>query len=134
MKTEKNRTAKKLYEWMWFFISMLPFIVALLGFTTNAYGPESDPTTLGIVEDYFVGVSTFITDSGVPTIYSLFGDVLLNYGIQIGNQSYDILCGPYLTVTAIISWFATVEILRLFLDVVMWVPRFLQKHLNKGVK
>lgn len=134
MKTEKIRIARKLYEWMWFFISMLPFIVGLLGFTTNAYGPESDPTTLGIVEDYFVGVKTFIADYGVPTIYAFFGDVFLNYGIQIGSQSYDILCGSYLTITHIISWFATVEILRLVFDLVMWVPRFLQKQLNKGVK
>lgn len=127
MKTEKNRTAKKLYEWMWFIITLLPFIICLFtAFNDGFFTQQSLESALEIYGDY---ISEFFSNSTNSVITDALYHIL-NIFNDVGDPifvvpDFAVIFGVYLI---------SVEFVRLIVDLLLWVPRFLQKQLNKGVK
>lgn len=103
----KDKKIEKVLDWLlWTFILILPLIA------TNQFVEEMTATFL----DFMPGIEQSFIFTNITTLFNFLG-------ITANSKIYHLIC-----------WFIIVELTHLVIDVLLFIPRYFHKILDKGVK
>lgn len=127
---------KRISTCFWFLLAMLPFIVALIQFIGYHLTFNSGITSASDLITYHSDVSgsfdnillIFVNNWKnfcFPFMFDLFNN-LFSY-MNLSGNALVIMSGCF-------SWFACVYFIELFVDFIVWLPRFFHGLLERGFK
>lgn len=103
----KEKKIEKILDWLlWTFILILPLIA------TNQFVNEMMAT----FTEFMPGIEQSFIFTNITTLFSFLG-------ITAGSKIYYLIC-----------WFIIIELTHLVIDVLLFIPRYFHKILDKGVK
>lgn len=127
MKVSKKFNSKFI-TLFWCVLSTFPlimFIVMLIGYfvMNKSIGANSDIMNENLLEDFLSHFSSYFIDF-VPTfIYNPLASLFTTLGIS------SVLVGQFILI--IFGWLITITLLHVFIDVILFLPRFCHNFLER---
>ncbi len=123
-KTTKNRFSYKLDKIFWFFIAFLP----LISWVVYLYGYvhlNTDPSTSLIRFSSWVQTNFLLSDVSGNIVFQTLTEIFGDGGVFPLFDSNSV---------AIFFWLIMVEVVHVFFDIIVFIPRLAHKWISKAVQ
>ena len=120
-KTTKNRFSYKLDKLFWFIVAFAPLFCYLLYVPAKSTSGEPISVALFLLDNFLSGV-----EFSANPVWSAFYQIFSKNGVfpLFGSEG-----ALYL-----FFWFVSVELIHLFFDVIVFIPRLAHKWISKAVQ